>query len=42
MKNSVIKMSEEEFDRSISSEVFSGEVSDQESPRLLEWLIGLA
>ena len=34
IKNSVIRISEK-ADRSISSEVSSGEVSDQEIPRLL-------
>ena len=35
IKNSVVRISEEGFDRSVSSEVSSGEVSDQENPRLL-------
>ena len=34
-KNSIIKVSEEGADRSISSEVFDGGVWDQENPRLL-------
>ena len=35
MKISVVRVSEEGFDRRISSEVFDGGVLDQENPRLL-------